>query len=354
MRRAAALGVLLLGLRAACAQVPEKENDWVRLTSERGTRWLQQDLALPADLAVDAETRAAATDVAAKQIARMRSRWEQWARSQWQRVPASERPFLPDRFRAFYVNEWAAMHVQSLGAEADHLMLAAWQRPAYCRVQLEEGWFANLLLAVAQLPAPQRAVVWAAQDKAWNRLARREELPTAQAPVIPIADDIGQLVKAMRSQSPRTAPPMVPVLAWRRLVRGQETVSCPALQWWLQQAVRRPGADERALSDEYRYVTRPLPADPPNAKDQATANYPPAAADYGAEGKVKLQARRSGGRMVDPVVVGRQITVPGLEGERPIAFETLFDAAALQRVRQVQQNEPDNDRVYFEFVWRLQ
>jgi len=347
--------VLLLSVRAVHAQAPGDETEWVRWARDAGTEWLNRDVAVPAELKIDAEARGQAERVGARQMERMGVVWERWARAQWRRVPVADRPRLAQRLHAYYLNQRAAMHMQTLGEDGDRLMLAAWQRPSYCRLEPEDGWFANTVVAVSQLQPQQRAAVWAAQDTAWERQASGSGLPMMAAPEIPLSRAIQDKVASWSSQAVRAGPAMIPVLAWSRLVRRKsDAVTCSVRLWWLQHALLLPGADQRSLAEAIRYDTLPLPTYESPPAGQPADGYPVAAMRHGVEGVLQVHARLAGGRLQNPVVASRRITVPGLEGERPIAFETIFDEPTLARARQARQEGPDADRVTVEFVWRLQ
>jgi hypothetical protein len=355
MRRPLALIVLLLSVRAVHAQVLDNETEWVRWARDAGTEWLSHDVAVPAELKIDAEARGQAERVGARQVERMRVIWERWAQAQWRRVPAAERPRLTQRLNAYYLNQRAAMHMQTLGEDGDRLMLAAWQRPSYCRLEPERGWFADTAVAVSQLPPQERAALWAAQDAAWERQVSGAALPMMAVPEIPLSRAIQEKVASWTSQVVRGGPAMTPVLAWSRLVRRKsDAITCSVRQWWLQHALLSPGAEGRSLAEAIRYDTLPLPTYESPPAGQPADGYPVAAMRHGVEGVLQVHARLAGGRLQNPVVASRRITVPGLEGERPIAFETIFDEQTLARARQARQEGPDADRVTVEFVWRLQ
>jgi hypothetical protein len=86
------------------------------------------------------------------------------------------------------------------------------------------------------------------------------------------------------------------------------------------------------------------PAPPANGKPP----YPPIATRFQAEGATIAQVRLdAGGKVQQASVVDRKITVPGIRGVRPVAFETLFDAQTLKYAQ-------DSKLPKFQLVWKLE
>lgn len=256
---------------------------------------------------------------------------------------------------AWLTNELAAWRVDSLGPEDDALQRRMLTAPGVCRRRQGLSEFAGVLVQIDALPAAERA---RAVELERDRLARwggpRSGLPQWPQP-LPLPQIEAALVEA-RKAGGRAEPPMSPILASALFVFPEKSpletpgARCEALRWWLQRAGEAPEA--LALA---RLASMPLPAAPPPPPEPEAADaYPRLARAFEITGAVDVQVKVGAeGKAVDPRVEGRRVLVPGLQGQRPIAFETVFDDATIARARMTRIEGVEGATKTVEFQWML-
>jgi hypothetical protein len=147
------------------------------------------------------------------------------------------------------------------------------------------------------------------------------------------------------------AAPMTPFLAGRVFARDRKPgkldrwEQCARSQWWLQSQLAEQHADRRQALAVYRYSMMPdvtdvvpegfKPSSGPARNAAGTPDYPRTAIYFQVEGATTLKVSLDDqGKVLKAEVVAREIRVPGVRNKRPLAFETLFDDAAIELARQ--------------------
>jgi hypothetical protein len=302
---------------------------------------------------VDPELREQGEAIRAEHLERARALLTGWV-EQEQSLGRSEGELVL-RGTARALNEIAAWRADSLGPEDDAMQRRLRTAPGVCRHAASLSPFGLFLVQVQALPAADRQ---RALDLERERLARwgkaRPSLPNWPVPAPEV--QLEQALAEARKAEGRVDPPMVPALAdglFREPTRSplsNPPLRCEAVRWWLQRAGDAPGAVDVA-----RLATMPRPPSLPPSKS-GPDGYPFTAVRYGVEGQTRVRLTVDAqGRVVEAHVVERQLAVPGLEGLRPIAFETEFDATSLARARATRWDGPVVPGTRsVEFSWKLE
>lgn len=338
--------------------------------------WLALMFALPDGVSLDPPLRAAATEMAAEHRLRMSAVFTTWvsqerAASGASTIPAQTRLRLHRRL----ANEVALWKLSSFGPGLDQTLQAAFLKPGVCRDMGQQSFFADQMLWLQALPASQREVALLKERgllNAWG--TARTSLP--DWPVLP-PESVPKALAQLRSGTARFDPALPPVLAARLL--GDEEASlaslpwnerCALNQWWLRVALRKSVALRDQALVTFRYALMPLATEgwtglaSSAASGAATAaqDYPPFASRHGVEGTITVQSVVDmEGRFQRATVVRREVTVDGIRGVRPVAFETVLDEASLARAARVAYPKKTaaqtKDGLYvgsFEIVWKLE
>lgn len=305
---------------------------------------------------LDAELRRQGEAIAAEHLARMRPVIERWvARERTQVPPDAPEWTLNMHGFAWLVNEVVTWRAESLGAEDDRLRRRQMAVPGACRHAQDLEPFAFLIVQLQGLPAADRERALALERE---RLARwgapRTALPRWPEPLPDV--QLEQALTEARQAEGRIVPPMVPALA-NMLVRdpaqsplADAATRCETVRWWLQ----RQG-DEPAALDLARLALLPQPPAPQVDRQRDDSGYPLVAARYGVQGRTTVTMQvDADGRVRDARVSDRALTVPGLQGQRPIAFETVFDALSLSRAAAMRIDDRRGQTHRVEFVWKLE
>lgn len=315
------------------------------------------------DLA-DPELLAAGRAMAEVHLARARALLPAWLAEARAQSPAGAPPHEADsRLYARIVNELALWSLDSPGAEFDAVQLEALKRPGLCRGLDNVSEFAFALrLWQGWSPAQRDAGVQAERQRLARWGEARPGLPGLPSP-LPDARLRSVLAEA-RVADGSFETVMPPVLAnlvfnqpdWFPQHRG--SLRCEAFQWQLRDHLRRQsGAAADALAVMRHALMRVFQPEEEPAGALASGAYPRAAAVFGVEGRVVVELLPAA-KALPPraAVVSRQITVPGLSGVRPAAFEGLLDEASLLRARAVPA-DPGSERGVrrvVELEWKLQ
>jgi len=311
-------------------------------------RWLDSIFAWPADAAASPELaalrdRAVALAAAHRErLAPLLPQWVQQARAADPQDPDGDGIWVRLNNRLF--NEVAMHDIDHVSAAVDEAWLAALQRPQACRMPpTTSGWWQRRLLPLATLEPALRDV---ALDGEARLLARWGQQPRDGLPERP-AETSKTLIEAevlqARQDGRRSGLAMPLAGAAAVFDRDPEEpdewwpdARCVLHRWWLQRELARPGADRRALLDQYRFGSAAtalywIDASklPPRRADQARA-YPPRALRFEVTGDVKVElAVDREGVVRRARVVERKLMVPGIVG-RPVAFEDLLDEASVR------------------------
>lgn len=145
---------------------------------------------------------------------------------------------------------------------------------------------------------------------------------------------------------------------------------CRLTAWWARSVLLKPESEQRDDLDALARSTvaglpllidRQLPAEGGQGwNGSAPPGYPAVASRFGITGKTVVEvALDDEGRPVDARVLKRQVDVPGLDQRQSVAFDHVFDEAAISNALgrryakpPAKAGRPATDRV--EFVWRLE
>jgi len=242
--------------------------------------------------------------------------------------------------------------------------------PAACKF-LPPGLFARRIAMIQAAPEDTRATLLAAEKELLSRWGQpRPALPPRPAASELVAAE--HAVTRLRGGLPVAASPMSPFLAAQVFARGHAPgkpdrwEQCARSQWWLQSQLADAKADRAKALTVYRYSTmmdanefiptayKPKPKSETPDAASGKPSYPRAAAYFHVEGLMAIQVHLDGqGKATQPEVVARQLKVPGVRGDRAVAFETLLDDAALDYARQRSYPVGKTGVAKFEMQWNL-
>lgn len=231
--------------------------------------------------------------------------------------------------------------------------------------------FSSRIMRMQTMPAPLRQAVLATERRLLEHWGQaRTALP--QWPD-PLPQDAGMAAVA-RLRAGTEPPPLAlsPLLA-SHLLAERETyqaqpweIRCAFQHWWLQVSLAQGTPPAQALN-AFRYGTLITAADRYGslfdsqdggaAKPAASASpgYPALAARFDATGVTKISRRfDAAGKPVQASVTERRITVRGIRGVRPVAFENTFDAPSLRYALEGgPAGKSGTPAPVFEMVWQL-
>ncbi len=303
--------------------------------------------ALQDDLVLDDALRQAATQIAAEHVAHASKLWPIWIAQE--RVQA-QNPELQGHglVLALFVraiNELTILSIESLGPAQDAIWLKAVLAPRACSLLPESPFATRIAMIQAAAPADRPALLAVERELLSHWGTKRLNLPKRPSAADSHAAD--QAIAKLRSGLAISAEPMTPNLAQQVFsqVRAPGPINrwdqCAKSQWWLASQVHGGKVDPAAALSNFRYATmKPVQDFAPAGLVQkaaaaspraAQAAYPPVAAYFGAEGTTGVQVDVDvNGQFVGAQVLARKVVVPGVRDNPPVAFETLFDEAALQ------------------------
>ena len=129
--------------------------------------------------------------------------------------------------------------------------------------------------------------------------------------------------------------------------------------WWeLQRAAARKAtpAEQMVLARYALVIDAGVAARQPSEPEINASGYPSVAAHFEVQGEVVVtgRARAEGPGLEAPRVTARRLTVPGIRGVRPVAFETMRDRASLDRAAKVVSTQRNLDKdAELSFRWIL-
>lgn len=329
---------------------------------------LARAFALPRELDLDPALRAEAEAMAATHLARIRQLLPAWIDEErrLQTTPA-EPASEDDVYHAVFarvLNELALWQVEPGDADYEQATLAALAAsPGVCRLQGDARFqdFASRVLRLQAMPPARRK---AALDTERRLLAHWGQPRAALPPwPVPLPQDAAmQAVEQIRRGGPRAAPALPPALAYALLAERKPYAElateskCQLQQWWLRASVAQ-GATPAAALAAFRYGTLISASErfagafePVVAAPGAVPGYPKLAERFDVTGVTRIARPLDASGKAGPASIGeRKITVRGIRGTRPVAFENVFDAVALHHARQAGPATPPE----FEMVWTL-
>lgn len=296
-------------------------------------------LTVPDDLVLDADLRAAAEALAARELPRMRQVLVTWLAAQPADWPWPDK-VLALRSRVY--NEFGLWMLDRDGPEHDRRLQRALARPRSCDfIGPNRTVYGMMVQSWQQVPPDQRAALLASEA----RLLGRWGTARPMAPVRPaeaVSDRVSKVFARHVDQGTALPHPLPPITAWPLFAeseqdrkRPEEQRRCLARQWGLQLAlVQGQGRVEEADWVAHLYDRVPDAREWFRlARDEDKADeYPLSAATLRVEGEVNVVVRTGpDGKPLDARIDSRDIKVFGITGQRAVVFETLLDDTSLRR-----------------------
>lgn len=334
--------------------------------------WSNREFGLPDDLELDEPLRRAATAMVQDHVAHVRELVPAWLAQERaeSRAPELRGGALYQPVYRRFINEMAIWSVESAGTAHDDAWLKAVLPPKACSV-LPPSPFGRRMAMIQAAPIDVRPALLAAERQLLSRWGtKRQSLPPR--PLAADLDAADQAITRLRAGLPVTAQPMTPYLAWQIFARDRKPgpadrwQQCAKSQWWLASQLADGKSDRTLALAVYRYSTMIIDVRgfvPDAAIQKAAAahrtesqpSYPPVAVYFNVEGSTTVQAETDDqGRFLKARVISRDIKVPGVRDNPPIAFETLLDAAALDYAAKRSYPDAKAASQPFALNWRLE
>ena len=374
-RRFALLGLLCSFVAASAMSASLSQSDADML------KFLHNDLAktfvLPEDLPLDAALRREADAMSAAHLSRIDRLLPLWLEEE--RAAQSADGHTHRSTEVLYalwarqLNEFALWQVEPGDPDYERATLAVLKSaPRICEHTGDNyREFSRRIERIQQMPAAQRSAALVTERQLlahWGQA--RTNVPAWPDP--PPQDAALALLKRPSAEGQRTA--LAPGVAAALLGREMDYAAmhmggrCGLQQWWLQESLRH-GAAQAAVLNNFRYGTlifasealnanigEPSAKPTPGATDLA-AYFPKFAARFAASGtSTILVTLDASGKALRASVAARQIEVQGIRSQRPVAFENIFDQAAVSYVLQAHRfDKPSGPAaVKLQIVWTMQ
>jgi hypothetical protein len=308
---------------------------------------------IPPKYLVDADLRESVQAMVTAEMPRMRKLVQSWLDEELAKAPQEGRGRVPWRVWARLVNEMALWQLDRDGPAHEHLLQQAFLQPGACEwTDTTTSYLALLLQVWRQVPLAKRSELLTSE----LTLLRRWGLPRAlvAAPPQPSSYDMAVQVSgdllAGRAVPTRAMPPM---LAWRLL--GEEKLPesaadrhtrCLMDQWMLAMDMQQGAASiSEAAARRHRFGRMPTADVWMNGRSNAAAaptEYPELARWLEIEGSIMVQfTLNARGLLQSSKVVKREITMPGVGAQRPVAMEMMLDEASLVRAAAMKHAVPE-------------
>ncbi|MYM69951.1 hypothetical protein GTP45_24325 [Pseudoduganella sp. FT55W] len=362
---------LLFCCASAVAAAPDKQ-DQDALQNLRNH--LARSFELAPELPLDDDLRARAGQLSAAHLERINALLPLWMEEE--RTLQSTGGKQAERWSVFFalwarlLNELALWQLEPGDAAYEQATLAALKgSPLQCKLHGDSHFtdYAARIARIQQLPAAQRPAMLATERELLAHWGQPRPAPAAWPEPLP-----QEAALALLSSRQQDRPPLPPTLAVQLLSEGKDYAAmaredqCLLHLWWFKRNLQQGVAPAVALS-AFRYGTmisaemrfagmfesgttngKPAPA-PADGK----LPYPPIASRFHAVGATVVQLKlNANGKPQQASVVGRTVTVPGIRGARPVAFETLFDAATLKYA--MDGRLPTDPTFKVQLVWKLE
>ena len=336
---------------------------------KRTVAWSKSEFELPEGMKLDAALRASVESLVQDHLARVRTLTPTWIAEERAAAknPGLRAASLSQAVYRRWINEIAITSVESAGTAHDAASLKAALAPNACRYLYAEH-FAQRIAMIQEAPADDRQALLAAEKELLSRWgSKRADLP----PRPPAADLMAadQAITRLRAGLPVTAAPMTPYLAQRTFARDRKPgrldrwEQCARSQWWLQSQLAAGNVDRAQALAIYRYSRMTDASDfvpssyeqKPMRRAEGKPDYPRSANYFQIEGSTTLKVSTDEqGKAFKAEIVARQIVAPGVRNNRAVAFETLFDEAALEFARQRSYPAGKAGDGQFVMVWKLE
>lgn len=326
-------------------------------------RWMELVFTVVPQAPVEPALRAAAEEIAKAHKARLPGLLKTWL-AQERAAMGSDAPpeQLSARLHARLANELALWRLRDGGRAFDDAWLALLERPQACRGLGKHGYYSDLVLLWQSAPASRRTALLDAERRlleAWS--ADPPRVPPRPAPSA--TDALHTAIARAPIPGGGVRLPMPPILAANlfkddvKIGELRGSVQCAVHQWGLRQALAQPGARRDQAWLAWRYAMLPRAdlwysqAEP----EPDDGEYPKFAQHWQVEGRVMVELRLDAQGQPQPArVLSRAITVPGVRGVPPVAFETLLDERSIARAQRASAARTGAASPRIEIVWRLE
>jgi hypothetical protein len=354
---ASALGLASTGATAASTQAD------VELASGF-VNWAARILAVPATPDIDAPLRDAMGRLVDEHLARLRTLLPRWiAEERARSAKPLSRDALGHAIRNRFINEVSLWRLESPGPGYDAVLTRAILKEGICDLPARESYMGVLMSFLQAVPAADRGTLLAGERALFSHWGQvRSGLPARAAKSL--AEDESDVIVRLGSGEVAPDVAMPPVLA-SSVFKGDVLtaggdLTCALHQWGLAHALHRGDPPGVALAAWRRATLRTAVdwSDAPATPREATA-YPLAAQANKVSGTVVVLVTTDvQGHFSSASIADRRLLVPGVVGNPPIAFESLFDSASLaQAPHQFKPVAPRDDgkpaQVKLGITWKL-
>ena len=325
---------LLLGAAQAGAAAPTPTAEDRELATPF-VAWMSRVLAVPDAADLDPSLRASMSALVKEHMARLGKLLPEWVAQARERAgKAAPRGTLIRQTRNRLVNELALWRLDSPGADYDAAWLRAALKPGMCHFPKRDGYLGVVMAWLQAAPPADRATLLAGERELLSRWGKpRPTLPAR--PARSLSDDEDEAIARLKAGDATPDIGMAPAVASAVFAAEREPVPiytrCSLHQWGLARALHR-GDPAAASLAAWRYEMIMTAADWAGPSDQhpAATDYPPVARDSLVEGQVDVRVTTNAqGGFASATIEARRLTVPGVVGVPPVAFETLLDQASL-------------------------
>ena len=367
----------LLGAVSSAMAAPDQaaDKDAAMAASLQGE--LARSFRLAAQLPLDADLRSEADGIASAHLARIRQLLPAWFAEE-RRLQAGEGVKTSDNtvYMAVWaraLNELALWQLEPGDAAYEKATLEAVKNSRLtCEIADDPRFhnFAGRIMRIQAMPPAQRRAALDNERRLLEHWAKPR--PALKPWPDPLPQDAAMAaVGKIRDGGDRPAPALIPVLAYALLGERQTYAElpwqskCNLQRWWLSVSLAQ-GASPEATLNAFRYATLIGAAErfgqAPDSdtgavpKGAAKPDYPEFARHFDVSGSTRISRRfDDAGKPVAASVIQRKITVRGIRGVRPVAFETAFDALAVHYARQGGEGGSPGAPLppVFDMVWSL-
>lgn len=341
---------------------------------------LARSFVLPKALKLDPALRVDADQLGAAHLARIKALVPAWLQEERRaQASAGARANSSDVYFAVWarlLNELALWQLAPGDAAYEKATLEVLKAsPLVCRTEGDPRFddFASRVARLQAMPPAQQKAALDTERQLLNDWGKARAAPPPWPNPLPQEAAMAAIAR-MRDGGPRTPLALPPFLASSMLAQ-RETYDekpweskCGIQQWWLRVSLAQ-GDSPAAVLNAFRYGTlitatarfgnmfesvEQQGAAP--ASGEAPA-FPKLAARFDASGVTRIsRSFDAAGKPVQASVVERKITVRGIRGARPVAFENTFDAPALSYALNgggaINTGKPGPQ--VFELVWQLE
>ena len=333
--------------------------------------WNEKSLELPENMNLDPSLRDAAVQLVRAQAQSRRAQIAAWVGEEHaaSKDPNLRRAQLAHALLLRSINEMAIWSVESLGPAHDEVWTKAALVSTACASQYQNP-FAQRVAMIQAAPLDARPALLAGEKELLARwgTTRRELAPRPSVAQLTAAD---RAIARLGEGLPEKAAPMTPFLAGQVFARDRKAgksdrwEQCAKSQWWFQSQLANSNVDRTQALTVYRYSTmldanEYVPAafkskSEPTRLAEGKPMYPRAALYFQVEGTTTVQVNIDDqGKALSAEVVARDLRVPGVRNNRPLAYESLLDDASLDFARQRSYPVGKAGAAQFVMNWTLQ